>query len=149
MLSDISWAFFWFASSILLYLPSHHCHCSLVVIVVVLSLSLLFPSPSPPSHACIVLVYHCYCHCPPVIHSCHPSVFIPPCHPIVIVINVPKRFVSNKKNRMRKKKEKTYLWPKRHPFCIRFLFILLFHWCLVLYGHCCSCHFGVAPVPIP
>jgi hypothetical protein len=28
----------------------------------------------------------------PVVHSCHPSVFVPPCRPVVVVINVPKRF---------------------------------------------------------
>ena len=85
------------------------CHCCHPILVLIVP-----PSLSSFSCQCCISVLLSLSLSSPVIHLCHPSVLIPPCHPIVIIINVPKRFISDKKNRMRKKKEKTYLWPKRH-----------------------------------
>ncbi|KAF8239226.1 hypothetical protein L208DRAFT_120285 [Tricholoma matsutake] len=97
--------FFWFALSIpplpasrccccccpLLLFPSCCCCCCPILILVV--------PPSLSSLSCprCIGVPLSLSLSSPVVHLCHPSVFIPPCCPIVVIINVPKRFVSKKR----------------------------------------------------
>ena len=103
MSSDVSQAFFWFASSILLYPPSHHCRCSLVVTCCVVLSSSLCPVPVAsswpgPCHPCCIILFP-FSLCwpgpgPP--HPCCPRCVIlswswslssPLCHPVLFLLS--------------------------------------------------------------